>query len=232
MEKENKKVPFLITISYLITFLTIRLMVIIAGSAESEFAKVAKEGMTPDSKFYIGRNIILFGHHIHHFYFGIVLIAIAGWIAIVKKPEISLEKLAITYGIGLGLFMDEIGLLLTWGDYYSDLTYQLSLLLGGIFLNIVFFPDFWNEVKDKLVKSNPHSVMYDLVFHKTNFIKVVDNMSDKVSNTEKASLVFSGVIYLCLGVLILLYPKFVYYWVAGAFLIQGVSSLVRAWKED
>ncbi|MBS3819779.1 hypothetical protein KGY73_09795 [bacterium] len=49
---------------------------------------------------------------------------------------------------------------------------------------------------------------------------------------EKASLVFTGLVYLCMAILILLYPKFLYYWVAAVFLVHGLSSLIRAWKEE
>jgi len=45
---------------------------------------------------------------------------------------------------------------------------------------------------------------------------------------EKASLFFTGVVYLCISGLILVYPKYLYYWVAGVFLIHGLSSLIRA----
>ena len=84
MKKDNtdsKKLPFIITISYLSSLLGIRLAVLIAGSAQTGFAQAAKMGGLPDKSFSIGRNIILFGHHIHHFYIGILLISIAGWFA-------------------------------------------------------------------------------------------------------------------------------------------------------
>ncbi|MGM0502678.1 MAG: hypothetical protein ACQERJ_09115 [Bacillota bacterium] len=228
--KKDEGTPFLITMSYLVSFLTIRLMVLIAGSAESPFAQVAKEGLSPDAQFYIGRNIILFGHHIHHFYFGILLICWAGWITIVGSEYLTRRHAAIIYGAGLGLFMDESGLLLTWGDYYSDLTYLLSLFLSGVFLNIIFFPYFWREVRAELLDSNLHSWTWNTLLDHTSFIKVADIVSDKTNKTEKASLLFTGVIYLSVGALILLYPGFVYYWVAGVFFIQGVSSLIRSWK--
>src|SRR6056297_3391367 len=102
---KNKKNPFLITASYFLTFIFIRLMVLIAGSANSEIAQIVKQG-TADFNFYIGRNIIIYGHHIHHFYFGIILISIAGWFAIIGKKNISKEKLSIMYGVGLGLLLD------------------------------------------------------------------------------------------------------------------------------
>ena len=205
---------------------------LITGSSESKFAQVAKEGLMPEANFYIGRNIILFGYHIHHFYFGILLIILAGWIAIVKTPNLKREQVALIYGTGLGLFMDEIGLLLTWGDYYSGLTYLLSLFVGGVLLNIIYFPYFWYEVKNNLTDTNPHSIIVDLILKKTNFIEVVDKMSEKASKTERASLTFTGIIYMFVGALILLYPQFLYYWVAGVFFIQGISSLVRAWQGD
>ncbi len=228
--KRDNRIPFLITISYLFSFLSIRLMVLIAGSAESEFAQVAKEGLTPDTNFYIGRNIIIFGHHIHHFYFGVFLIALAGWFALVGSKYINKGKAALIYGAGLGLFMDEIGLLLTWGDYYSGVTYLLSLFLVGIFLNIIFFPYFWREVRNNILESNLQSIILSSLLDYTNFIKVADIVSDKTGKTEKASLIFTGIIYLGVGFLILIYPQFLYYWVAGVFFIQGVVSLVNAWR--
>ena len=220
----------MITISYLLSFLMIRLMVLIAGSAESQFAQVAKEGLSPDAQFYIGRNIILFGHHIHHFYFGIVLICIAGWFSIVGSEYLTRQHTAILYGAGLGLFMDESGLLLTWGNYYSGLTYLLSLFLVGVFLNIIFFPYFWREVRDELLDSNLHSWTWNTLLDHTSFVKVADIVSEKTNKTERASLLFTGIIYLGVGALILLYPDFVYYWVSGVFFIQGASSLIRSWQ--
>ncbi len=62
----GREIAFLITISYFISFLLIRLAVIIAGSAGSAASMAAKEG---ELTFYIGTNVILFGYHIHHFLF-------------------------------------------------------------------------------------------------------------------------------------------------------------------
>lgn len=221
----------MITISYTVAFLAIRVLVLVAGSAESEFAQVAKLGGTPDVRFAIGRNIVLFGHHVHHFYFGIVLIALAGWSAIVGVPALSRRWQALIYGAGLGLFMDEIGLLLTWGDYYASATYLLSLLLVGLFLNVVFFPDFWREFRIHLRRSAGHAVAWTSFPGAASLIKGGDIVSDKTEQTERTSLIFIGVLYLGVGVLILVYPRFLYYWVAGAFMVHGASSLVRAWKQ-
>ena len=172
--EDNKKIPFIISISYLLSLLFIRISAHIAGSANSDVAQIVKQS-TGELNFYIGRNIILFGYHIHHFYFGILMIAIAGWFAITESGFESKEKLAAFYGIGLGLLMDEIGLLLTWGDYYSSLTYILSIILLGIFLNIIFFPYFWKSVREDLADDKPHLFIWDTLLSHNSFLKVVDN---------------------------------------------------------
>jgi uncharacterized membrane protein HdeD (DUF308 family) len=48
-----------------------------------------------------------------------------------------------------------------------------------------------------------------------------------VSLSEKAALILSGMVYVGFGVLIILKPKFLYYYVAGAFFVQGVTSIIR-----
>lgn len=45
---------------------------------------------------------------------------------------------------------------------------------------------------------------------------------------EKASLFFTGLVYIFAGVMILFYPKLLYYLVAATFLIHGISSLARS----
>lgn len=226
-ERENdKSIPFIISSSYLLSFLFIRLAVMIAGSAGSAASTAAKTG---EIQFYIGSNIILFGYHIHHLYIGIVLIALAGWFSITRTELVDRRDNALIYGIGLGLFMDEIGLLLSWGDYWHSTTYLLSLLLGGIFLNIVFFPDFWKDLRLHLGEFNPKSKI--LKHYNSNaIISGVDKLADEADKTGKITLVFSGLIYITVGMLIISNPELVYYWVAGGFFLQGLTKFVEAWK--
>lgn len=99
-------------------------------------------------------------------------------------------------------------------------------------MNIIFFPYFWAEVRKNLLESNISSIVWNTLLSYTNFIEVADKVSEKTGKTERASLIFIGLMYLVVGILILLYPKFVYYWVSVIFLIQGVSSLVSAWQKS
>jgi len=48
---------------------------------------------------------------------------------------------------------------------------------------------------------------------------------------EKISLIVTGLVYLSIAVLVLFYPDLLYYGVAAAFLIHGISSLVRALRK-
>ena len=48
---------------------------------------------------------------------------------------------------------------------------------------------------------------------------------------EKASLFFTGLVYIVVGILILLHPRLLYYGVAAVFLLHGISSLIRAWQQ-
>ncbi len=64
------------------------------------------------------------------------MVALTGWLAIVGKRTERLDRAyALVYGLGLGLIGDEVGLLLTFGNYYSELTYQIFVgAIGLIFL--------------------------------------------------------------------------------------------------
>ena len=225
--KNTKQLPFIIAISYLTGLIGIRLAVLIAGSANTQFAKVAQMGGKPDQVFSIGRNIILFGHHIHHFYIGILLICISGWFAIVESKFISKKTTAILYGVGLGLFLDEIGLLLTWGNYFSGVTYTLSILIFGLFINIIYFHRFWKSLKDDLFSTHSHPSIESFLLKNKNIINLIDLFSQKTSQTKQVGLLFSAIIYFSLAILILIYPKFIRYWIGGLFITHGLLVFPR-----
>src|SRR6266700_3580290 len=67
------------------------------------------------------------GIHFHHFWYGIALMGIAGWLAITWKSERLDRAYAVMYGLGAGFFGDEVGLLLTLGNYQSELTYDFFI---------------------------------------------------------------------------------------------------------
>ena len=64
-------------------------------------------------------NVSVGGTHIHHLVWGILLLLISGWIAIAVDPgSPGRELLAVTFGIGTGLTLDEFALWLELKDVY------------------------------------------------------------------------------------------------------------------
>jgi hypothetical protein len=79
------------------------------------------------------------GIHVHHFWFGIVLLAIGGWLGI-SYNDVDADRLAaILYGAGGGLIIDEVGLLLTFGDYWTNLTYTILTVFIALVIVLILF---------------------------------------------------------------------------------------------
>jgi hypothetical protein len=76
-------------------------------------------------------NVRVSGRHIHHFIPGIVLAFVSGIAAITTRNDRAESTLAIPFGIGMGLTMDEAALLLDLRDVYWTrqglLSVQVSL---------------------------------------------------------------------------------------------------------
>jgi hypothetical protein len=74
------------------------------------------------------------GYHIHHFWYGIAMLAIGGWLAISYQSKRIDRLAAILFGAGGGIIGDEAGLLLTGlQNYWTGITYTLII----IFLTLV-----------------------------------------------------------------------------------------------
>ncbi len=232
MIRKEKEIPFLVALSFLAALVYIRLSVFLAGAADTEFARAAEMGELPGVRFHLGSNIILFGYHIHHFYIGILLIGLAGWWALAGSERLSRRHLAVMYGAGLGLFFDEIGLLLTWGDYYSRLTYYLSLFLAAVFLNIIFFHNFWVSMRKNLAASDPQSAFTGSLLRRNNFLRLADAISRKTGSTEKAGLLYTGVLYVLMAGLVYFRPEMIRYWAAIIFFVRGVGYLARLFQKE
>ena len=92
------------------------------------------------------RNVRVGRRHIHHFVPGIVIAFAAGAVGIVSRDERLEPILAVPFGIGLGLTLDESALLLELEDvYWSEeglLSVQITLavmaMLGALALSVRF----------------------------------------------------------------------------------------------
>ncbi|MCX9009830.1 MAG: hypothetical protein OIN66_01790 [Candidatus Methanoperedens sp.] len=115
------ELQFIITTSFLITFTASRAIVVISGESK------------PSLELWVGN------YHVHHFFFGILLLSISGWISLIEAQKKYKKLSALLYGGGLGLFMDEFGLLLTWGNYWATQSYIFGVIVIFIFLSIILY---------------------------------------------------------------------------------------------
>ena len=88
------------------------------------------------------------GYHIHHFYYGILLLIASNWLALIRYKRlyrrISKVLASILFGGGLGLVTDEFGLLLTMefgikGNYWAPQSYYAIGIVFFIFVGCLLF---------------------------------------------------------------------------------------------
>jgi hypothetical protein len=92
------------------------------------------------------------GIHFHHFWIGILFVAASGGLALSAQNDSLNRVLAVVYGVGLGLIGDEVGLLLTFGDYTSLLTYEVVLGAVAVLLMVIFLIAYSHELEKDVLK--------------------------------------------------------------------------------
>jgi hypothetical protein len=82
------------------------------------------------------RNMTLGRRHIHHFVPGIVIAFLAGGAAIISHDESLEPRLALAFGVGMGLTVDESALLLELDDVYwtpeGMVSVQIALTVSAL----------------------------------------------------------------------------------------------------
>lgn len=72
--------------------------------------------------------------HIHHFWYGIAMLALGGWLGINYNDLRITRFAAIMFGAGGGLIGDEVGLLLTLesANYWAGVTFTFVIIFTGV----------------------------------------------------------------------------------------------------
>lgn len=96
ISQPSKQIPFWILAAFLPTFLISRLIV---DTSPTLYLSVK-------------------GTHVHHLTYGIIVLAITGFISIVW-PRVPRRSLAVAYGVGLALAFDEFGMWLHLTTNYN-----------------------------------------------------------------------------------------------------------------
>src|SRR5215212_264778 len=94
------------------------LLLLLAFLASFGFIRTSAHLIRAQVKWWPG-NVSVGGTHIHHLVWGILTILITGYVAIAVGPGSPLrEILAVLFGIGAGLTLDEFALWLNLRDVY------------------------------------------------------------------------------------------------------------------
>jgi len=138
--KRRRSTPFLISVSFLASFITARLWVIYLG---------ATGAVAPEVSYSVGKNLVMGGYHIHHITYGIVLLAVSAWLAINYWSKTMARISSILYGLGLGLIVDELGFIIGGIRPYQGDTEVFYVAIGVIatLASIVYFPAFYRAIK-------------------------------------------------------------------------------------
>lgn len=129
------EVQFIVFVSFLITFIFVRSYVYLTN----------RDIMN------LPTGVVIRGVHVHHFIFGIFLLAVVSFVALYDIRPVVHRRLAVIYGISLGLIFDEFSLWLRLtNDYYARVTYDALVIIVLLFLNIIYFPHFWNKMGKKV----------------------------------------------------------------------------------
>ncbi len=103
----------------------------------------------PDTMVFIG------DIHFHHFWYGLTLMGIAGWLGIAENDERYNRIYAVVFGLGAGFVGDEVGLLLTFGDYYSTLTFDFFVAAVVAIILVTLLLRYWKEIENDILHATP-----------------------------------------------------------------------------
>jgi len=129
------QIQFIILFSFIISFLIARAFVVLLNA--------------PINPAY---QLWLKGYRIHHFFYGIGVLIIGGWLGHIRNGRLLTKISASLYGIGVGLIVDEFGLLLTFGDYWAAQSYLFFVVISVFFL-ITLLSEAYSQFKIHLSQS-------------------------------------------------------------------------------
>lgn len=128
-------IRLLVLASFSLSFATARVLVVLSGIVGPSTGGTA--WFVPVNEVWVQ------GYHVHHFFFGFLFLTVAGWLALFDTA--SRPKIAVLYGVALGIFIDEFGLLLTEGDYFASSSYFVAV----VFASLVLAGIYWDRLSER-----------------------------------------------------------------------------------
>ncbi|MCG8968973.1 MULTISPECIES: hypothetical protein [Streptomyces] len=77
------------------------------------------------------------GVHVHHYVWGILLLAVVGAAGLVKRSARARAWMGLSYGVGMALIVDEAALLISLEDVYWDTEGWVSIALAIALIAVV-----------------------------------------------------------------------------------------------
>src|SRR5689334_19651900 len=140
--RTGKEPAFFLTLAFLITFGVVRF---ITYSIHDRKSRVFHNVTTKS------------GLHVHHMVPGLVLTLISGYLGIVLPDPRPTRLLAVVFGIGAALVLDEFALILRLADVYWEPQGRESIdavvLAGGVAVLYLLGLDFWPHLIEAVVRA-------------------------------------------------------------------------------
>ena len=92
------------------------------------------------------------GIHFHHFWYGIAMVEVAGWLGIAMNDERLDRYFAVIFGLGTGFIGDEVGLLLTFGDYSFRLALSFFVAAVSFIILATLFTRFRSQIEKDVLR--------------------------------------------------------------------------------
>jgi len=129
----GKEQTFWILIAFLVTFATVRLITHAIRAGRGPF-----------------RNVSVGGRHLHHLVPGILLLLVTGFLSNALHVQSGRTVVAVFYGIGAALTLDEFALWLNLEDVYWTKRGRVSIdaivIAGCLCALFLLHLNFWHEV--------------------------------------------------------------------------------------
>lgn len=139
----DKQPQFFILLAFLTTFVIVRLI------THAIRRKQDKPGAKPGGLLH---NLSFGGTHVHHLVWGILLLLVTGYLAIGLRMGQGREVLAVLYGVGAALTLDEFALWLHLEDVYwakqGRDSIDVVVVAAVVLALFVVGQTFWLDVAD------------------------------------------------------------------------------------
>jgi len=114
---------------------------------------------------YLAPQIFLNAHgtHIHHFTYGIILLAVAGYLALTLDRRRWQRPIAVLYGIGLALAFDEFGMWLRLQDnYWVRQSFDAIGAITALLILLVYVRPNWGQMFRRAAHADQEAESDDL----------------------------------------------------------------------